>query len=119
MLALLRPTVALGILLALSIAGNVIFYKLHSRDLTKIGQLQQAALDAKSAAKACSEGVERLRKEALARDKRAAEALKAAETRAREADARADATLQERPNQPDACAAARELNQRKLKERHP
>ena len=119
MLALLRPTVILGILLALSLAGNVGLYKLHSWDLQKIGGLQQAAKDAVADAKACSEGVEKLRKEAAARDKRAAEALKGAETRAREADARADATLQERPSQPDPCAAARELNQRKLKERHP
>ena len=116
---LLNPTTILGLLLALSLIGNGVLYKIHTHDLIKIGQLEQVAVDAKSAAKACSEGVEKLRKEGAARDKRVAEALKGAEARAREADARADATLQERPVSADICDSALELNQRKLKERHP
>lgn len=115
---LLRPTVILGILLALSVAGNAALYKLHTHDLEKIGSLEQLAKDARADAKACSDGVKKLREAAAAREKETAKALKAAEAKAREADKRADATLQERPVDADTCDSALELNQRKAKERH-
>ncbi len=117
-LALLaRPTVILGVLLALSLAGNVGLYKLHTRDLQKIGGLKQETKDALATARACSKGVERLRAAAAERERRVAEALRDATARAREANERADRTLLERPAGADSCASALELNRRKIRER--
>lgn len=116
---LLQPTVILGILLVLSLAGNGVLYRVHSADLQKIGGLTQATKEARADAVACSEGVRKLREAAAKHDKAVAEALRAAEVKARAADAKADVTLQERPLSGDACDSALALNQRKLKERNP
>ena len=116
---LLNPTTILGLLLALSLVGNGVLYKIHTHDLQQIGGLKQATLEARADAQACSDGVKKLREAGLARDKHVAEALRVAEGKAHAADARADAILQERPVNDNACDSALELNQRKLKERHP
>ena len=116
---LLNPTTILGLLLALSLVGNGVLYKIHTHDLQQIGGLKQATLEARADAQACSDGVKKLREAGLARDMHVAEALRVAEGKAHAADARADAILQERPVNDNACDSALELNQRKLKERHP
>ncbi len=115
---LLRPTVILGILLALSLIGNGVLYKLHTRDLQQIGGLKQGIKEARADAVACSDGVKKLRTAMEARDKKVTLALRDAEAKARLADERADATLQERPGNANPCDAAMELHQRKLQERH-
>ena len=115
----LNPTTILGVLLALSLIGNGVLYKLHTHDLQQIGGLKQGIKDARADAQACSDGVKALRAAAEARDKTVTKALHEAEAKHRAADARADAILQERPVNADACDSALELNQRKLKERHP
>ena len=116
---LLNPTTILGILLALSLMGNGVLYKIHTHDLEKIGGLKQAMQDARADAEACSAGVKALRAAAESRDRATAKALQAAEARARKADEQADKTLQARPTSEDVCASALELNREKLKERHP
>ena len=119
MLALLNPMTILGVLLALSLIGNGVLYKIHTNDLQRIGGLKQATKEARADAQACSDGVKKLREAGVARDKHVAEALKVAEAKAHAADARADAILQERPINENLCDSALELNQRKLRERHP
>lgn len=52
--------IVLGILLALSAAGNAWQYHQHGRDLVRIGTTEQLADDTKAAAAACSRGVEDL-----------------------------------------------------------
>lgn len=116
---LLNPMVILGLLLALSVAGNGVLYKLHTGDLQRIGSLKQANKDARADAKACSDAVKKVRLETEKRDRVVAEALKGAEARALAANQQANKTLQEAPIGGDLCAAALELNRRKLKERHP
>lgn len=114
---LLNPTVIVGILLALSLAGNGVLYKLHTNDLQQIGALKQAVKESRADAEACSEGVKKLRAAAAAREKTVVKALHEAEARARLANERSDHILQERPVSADVCDSALELNQRKLKER--
>jgi hypothetical protein len=115
---LLRPSVILGILLGLSVLANVGLWKLHGRDLVRIGQVTAERDQAQSAARQCSDGVERLR---AASDKKAREveaALKAASARALAAEKKVLATLQERPAIPgDDCASALGMNRKKIQER--
>lgn len=114
---LLKPTVLLAMALGLSVLANIGLWNLHSRDLRKIGGLEAVNADALADAKACSEGIKKLREEAIKREKRITVILKSAEVKARQAEERADRTLQARPDGPDLCQAALHLSQKKLQER--
>jgi len=115
---LLRPTVILGILLMLSVGGNVILFKARDRALKEVGAVTAELENARAAGKACSDATAALRKAADAQEKKARAALAAAEKAEREAELRAQATLQTPPSvNGDSCASVDVLNQQKLKER--
>lgn len=115
---LLKPTVILGLLLAVSVAGNVALWKMRDAALRQIGALSSEVGHAKGAAKRCSEGVANLRKAAEARAALVAVTTLRANELALAAEKRVDATLQERPSVPgDNCASALDLSKRKMHER--
>lgn len=115
---LLRPTVILGILLGLSVLANVGLWKLHARDLVRVGQVTAERNQAQSVAKQCSDGVAKLKAAADKKAREVAEDVKRANARALAAEKKVDTTLQERPAVPgDDCASALDLSRRKLRER--
>jgi hypothetical protein len=115
---LLRPTVLLSIALALSVGANYLLYNSWQGEVRRSGQLVEQRDEAVAAGKACSAGVDKLRREGETRAKTAAVALAKAREAARVAEARSLTTLGTAPTVPgDLCASAAVLNQAKLKER--
>lgn len=114
----MNPIMLLGAALALSMLGNALLW--HSRDsaLERAATAESAHARTVADAKACTDGVRAIRQ---AEERRRAEVeakVKAAESRARSAERRAQVTMQARPAVPgDACASAVALSRQKLQER--
>lgn len=114
----MRPTIILGLLLALSVGGNVLLFKMRDRALKQVGAVTAELVSARAAGKACSDATAELRKAADAQAKRARAAMLEADKLARAADRQADRTLQSAPTVPgDSCASLDALNRQKLRER--
>ena len=114
----LSPLAILGILLALSIAGNAALFKLRDAAIQDAATAQSAYQQAVASALQCSEGVKKLALATADREKRAKDAVRAAQGARAKADARALQTLQTPPSVPeDACKSAEVLNSAKLLER--
>lgn len=117
---LMRPTVILGLLLALSVGANALLFKARDRALARVATVAAERDQARSAGQACSDATRRLRDEASERAREVARAALAAREAARLADARSDATLTSRPSVAgDACASALDLSRRKAAGRRP
>lgn len=113
-----KPIVWVSIALVISLGANVMFYKLWQGEVRRSGAFVEQRDQAIAAGKACSEGVEKLRKEGDARAAAAAAALAKAREAARRAEARALTTLGTAPTVPgDLCASAAVMNTKKLQER--
>ena len=103
------PTVALavlGVLLALSTAGNLYFW--HERDglLQREATVQQLARDTRNAANACTKSVEDLGKKGAERDRRIAAAIEAVAPKVRADQQAALQALASRPDNPqDLCGS--------------
>ena len=115
---LLKPTTWLFIALAaLGIYAAVLRLE-HKHDLKVIDQLKVEKAVAIADAKACSDGVAELRREADAREKFVADALRKASEARMKAEHKADETLMAKPSNPnDMCASALELDRQKATER--
>lgn len=72
----MSPMVILGILLAISVAGNAWQYHEHTKDAVKFGATKQLADDTTAAAVACSTGVDNLAKAGRTRQTELMAALK-------------------------------------------
>lgn len=115
---LLRPTVILTIMLGLSVLANVGLWKLHSRDLIRIGQVTAERNQAQAAALECSKGVEELRKATAKKAREIAARLAAATARARVAERKVQETLQTKPTNPgNECASTLDMDRKKIRER--
>jgi len=113
-----KPIVWVSIALALSVTANVGLYKMWQREVRQSGALTAQRDNALAAGKACSEGVERLRKAGEERAAEVARELARARDAARRAETRALETLGTAPTVPgDACASAQVLSVEKLKQR--
>lgn len=77
----MSPTGILGILLLLSLAGNAWQYNKHTEDSVKFGTVKQLSDDIGASAKACSDGVENLDKDAKRRQTEILTALDSAKGR--------------------------------------
>jgi hypothetical protein len=113
-----KPIVWVSIALVVSLAANAGLWKLWQSEVRRSGAYAAQRDSAIAAGRACSEGVERLRK---AGDDRAAEAareLARARDAARRAEAHALETLGTAPTVPgDLCASASAMNKEKLTQR--
>lgn len=115
---LLKPSVILAVLLAVSVAGNYTLFKMRDAALKQAGAVTAQRDQAIAAGKACSEGVAALKRAAAARERKMRLAVAAAQRTANEAARRAQVTLQTPPSVPgDMCLSAEALNASKLAER--
>jgi hypothetical protein len=113
-----KPIVWVSIALVVSVTANVGLYKMWQREVRQSGAFAAQRDDAIAAGKACSEGVERLRKAGDARAAEAARELARARDAAKRAEARALETLGTAPTVPgDLCASAAVMNHEKLTQR--
>lgn len=102
----MSPMVILGILLAISVAGNVWQYHEHTVDSIRLGTTKQLADDTKAAAQACTQGVLDLDKAGKARQRRLEDALAAVAPKVAQEQQAAIAALQARPDDPkDLCGS--------------
>lgn len=106
----MNPTIILGILLAISVAGNALLGKLYVVAREDLGRQEQATAEARAAGLACSAGVEKLATDAKARQKKAATAIAAARKSEAAAHTRALTILATAPTDADPCKAASALN---------
>lgn len=113
-----KPIVWVTIALVLSVTANVGLYKAWQREVRQSGAFAAQRDDAIAAGKACSEGVEKLRKAGDARAAEAARELARARDAAKRAEARALETLGTAPTVPgDLCESAKVLSHEKLEQR--
>lgn len=102
----MSPTIILGILLALSVAGNAWQYRQALEAATRYGTTKQLAEDTKAAAATCTKGVEDLDKAAKERDRRLQAALKAIQPALDNGQREVMAALKARPDDPkDLCGS--------------
>lgn len=105
--------IILGILLALSVAGNAWQYHEHTADSIKFGTTKQLADDTKAAASACSAGVDRMEKAGTTRQRALDAALKGIQPALEKSQRDVMDALKARPDDPkDLCGSlGRYLNQ--------
>ena len=115
---LLKPSVILSVLLALSLVANVTLFKMRDATLKHLGSVTAERDQAIEAGKVCSLATANLKKASDAREKALKIALAKAQTAAKAAASKAQATLQIQPDKPnDLCESALDLSRSKLKER--
>lgn len=115
---LLKPSVILSLLLALSLVANVTLFKMRDATLKHLGSVSAERDQAIEAGKVCSLATANMKKMADAREKALKIALAKAQTAAKAAASKAETTLQMQPDKPnDLCASALDLSRSKLKER--
>ena len=108
----------LGIVLAVSLAVNMLLWNLRDAALEDKVEAQKAAQSAQAAGDLCTKATEKLVADAEARGKKAKIELAAAQQKAVKAEARALAVLSIRPVDPsDACKSAKALNRQMIEER--
>lgn len=96
----------LAVLLAVSAAGNAWQYHEHTKDAVKFGATDQLAKDTKTAAEACSKGVEDLEKAAKARQTDLVNALKGVAPKVASLQAEALEAARAKPDDPkDLCGS--------------
>ena len=100
--------VVLGILLALSVAGNAYQYHEAGKLQVKIGATDQLAKDTKAAAEACTTGVDNLAKAGAGRQKALLEALKGAAPKVAALEAAASVAARAKPDDPQNLCASLE-----------
>ena len=98
--------VILGVLLALSSAGNAWQYRQAGELQGKIGATEQLATDTKAAAQACSTGVDNLQKAAGTRQRDLLAALKGVQPQVAALEAAATVAARQKPDNPaDLCGS--------------
>ena len=98
----------LGVLLALSSAGNAYQYRENGQLQAKAGAVEQMAKDSKEAAQACTTGVENLAKAGRTRGKALLDAMKAAEPKVASLEAAASVAARAKPDDPQNLCASLE-----------
>lgn len=102
----MSPLAILGILLALSVAGNAWQYHEHTVDSVKFGTTKQLADDTKAAAQACSDGVDALQKQGAGTRTAIIAALQGESARIKGLQQDALTALAARPDNPaDLCGS--------------
>lgn len=98
--------IILGILLALSAAGNAWQYNQHTEDAVRFGTTKQLSDDTKAAASACSAGVERIEKAGRTRGLALAKAMNDLAPKVQTLEAAATLAARAKPDDPkDLCGS--------------
>lgn len=102
----MSPTMVLGILLGLSVAGNAWQYHQHTKDAVAFGTTKQLAEDTKAAAGACSTSVDNLAKAGRTRQDAILAALAGVAPKVAELQKEALVAAQAKPDDPkDLCGS--------------
>lgn len=104
----MTPTIILGILLAISVAGNGWQYHEAGKLQVKIGATEQLATDTKAAAEACTKGVDDLAKAGRVRGKALLEAMKGVAPKVASLEAAASVAARAKPDDPQNLCASLE-----------
>lgn len=112
----MSPALVLGILLAISVAGNAWLFNMHSNDMVKIGTTEQLAADTKAAAESCGKSVDKLATDTVRRTDNIARMLGAESGRILDLQHQALEAARARPDNPnDLCGSLHRFLQAEIK----